>query len=75
VVAYEDAPLEDVFNELVTDYGINIVYDSDLVKKCTVTADLRNETFYRRLDLICRAVGARYQVIDGQVVIQANGCE
>jgi ferric-dicitrate binding protein FerR (iron transport regulator) len=75
VVAYEDAPLEDVFNELITDYGINIVYDSELVKKCTVTADLRNETFYRRLDLICRAVGARYQVIDGQVVIQANGCE
>jgi ferric-dicitrate binding protein FerR (iron transport regulator) len=72
---YEDTPLETVFSELIKDYGINIVYDAELLKKCTVTADLSNETFYRRLDLICRAVGARYQVMDGQVVIQSNGCE
>lgn len=74
-VMYEDVSLEEVFRELVCDYGINIVYDNELVKKCTVTADLRNESFYRKLDLVCRAVGAKYQVIDGQVVIQANGCE
>jgi len=75
VILYEDVSLEEVFRELVYDYGINIVYDSELIKKCTVTADLRNESFYRKLDLVCKAVGAKYQVIDGQVVIQANGCE
>lgn len=72
---YEDASLSFVFNELSKAYGINIVYDSELLEKCTVTADLKNETFYHKLDLICTAIGASYEVIDGQVAIQANGCE
>lgn len=74
-MAYEDAPIDKVFADLGRDYGINIVYDSELLKKCTVTADLLNESFYHKLDLICRAMGARYEVIDAQVVIQSNGCE
>ncbi len=72
---YEDASLMNVFNELSKAYGISIVYDSELLEKCTVTADLKNETFYHKLDLICTAVGASYEVIDGQVVIQSNGCQ
>jgi transmembrane sensor len=71
---YEDVPLEKVFAELSDYYGIGIVYDIDVMKNCTVTADLRNEPFYKKLELICKAVGAGYEVIDGQVVIQANGC-
>ena len=71
---YEDAPLEKVFKELSEAYGINIVYDSEVLRNCTVTADLSNETFYQKLDLLCRAIEARYDLIDGQVVIQAGGC-
>jgi len=71
---YEDAPLEKVFRELSQNYDISIVYDIDLLKKCTVTADLRNEPFYNQILLICKAIGATYEVIDGQVVIQSNGC-
>ena len=72
---YEEAPLEKVFVQLAKEYGINIVYDPELLKDCTVTADLTNESFYHKLDLISKAVGARYEVIDGQVVIQSNGCQ
>jgi len=74
-MAYEDAPIDKVFDDLGRDYGINIVYDTDVLKRCTVTADLANESFYRKLDLICRAIGAKYEVIDAQVVIQSNGCQ
>jgi ferric-dicitrate binding protein FerR (iron transport regulator) len=74
-MVFEDVPLEQVFDQLFKVYGINIVYDNELLKACTVNADLRNETFYHQLDLICRAIGARYQVIDGQVVIQSTGCQ
>jgi len=72
---YEDVSLEKVFAQLSKIYGVNIVYDNELLEKCTVTADLRNETFYRKLELICKAIGARYEIIDGQVVIQTNGCD
>lgn len=72
---YEDASLIGVFNELSKAYGISIVYDVELLEKCTVTADLKNESFYHKLDLICSAIGASYEVIDGQVVIHSNGCQ
>jgi len=72
---YDDTPVVQVFNQLSKIYGINIVYDDELLKKCTVTGDLRNEVFYKKLDLICKAIGANYEIIDGQVIIQSNGCE
>jgi transmembrane sensor len=75
IMVYDDTPLEKVFAQLSRAYGINIVYDDDLLKKCAVTADLRSEPFYRKLDLICKAIGASYEIIDGQVVIQSNGCQ
>jgi ferric-dicitrate binding protein FerR (iron transport regulator) len=75
IMLYDDTPIEKVFAQLSRIYGINIVYDDDLLKKCAVTADLRNEVFYRKLDLICKAIGATYEIIDGQVVVQSNGCQ
>jgi transmembrane sensor len=72
---YDDAPLEKVFNDLTKAYGINIVCDSEALEKCTVTADLKSESFYQQLDLICRAIGGKYELIDGQVVIESAGCK
>ena len=74
-MVYEDKPVEQVFDQLSKCYGINIVYDNDLLSKCTVTADLSNEPFYHKLDLICKAIGAKYELMDAQVVIQSNGCQ
>ena len=72
---YEDAPVVGVFKELSAAYEINIVYDSELLKNCTITAPgLKNESFYQKLDLICKAIGASYEIIDGQIIIQSNGC-
>jgi ferric-dicitrate binding protein FerR (iron transport regulator) len=74
-MTYEDMPVEQVFSQLSKAYGVTIMYDSEVLRKCTVTADLKGETFYRKLDLICRAIGAGYEIIDGQVVIQSGGCQ
>ena len=72
---YEEVPVEKLFSQLSKSYGINITYDVESLKKCTVTADLRKEPFYRKLDLICKAIGAKYEIIDGQIVILTKGCE
>ena len=74
-MVFEEAPLEKVFSMLSKKYEINIVYDQELLRQCTVTADLRNEPFYRKLDLICKAISANYEIIDGQVVIVTKGCK
>jgi ferric-dicitrate binding protein FerR (iron transport regulator) len=74
-LVYDDAPLDKVFSDLSKAYGINIVFDSEVLKNCTVTADLTNESFYRKLVLICSAIDAHYEIIDGQVVIESAGCK
>jgi transmembrane sensor len=74
---YEDEPIESVFKQLSNAYQINIVYDSDLLRHCTIstTADFKSESFYQKIDLICKAIGARYEIIEGQIIIQSNGCQ
>jgi hypothetical protein len=72
---YENARLPQVFSDLSKDYGIYIMFDTELLKNCTINADLDNEPFYQKLNMICKAIGASYEVIDGQVVIQSGGCK
>jgi len=72
----EDVPITTVFKNLSEAYEINIVFDAELLKHCTINAPgIKNESFYEKLDLICKAIGARYEIIDGQIIIQSNGCQ
>ncbi|AQG79057.1 FecR family protein [Spirosoma montaniterrae] len=71
---FTDAPIAQVFSTLETAYGVDIVYDSDALQRCTLTAPLGNEPLFDKLTIICRAIGGRYEVVGAQVVIQAEGC-
>jgi len=72
----EDIPITTMFKNLTEAYEINIVFDAELLKHCTINAPgIKSESFYEKLDMICKAIGARYEIIDGQIIIQSNGCE
>jgi len=73
--SYEDVPIATVFKNMSEAYEINIVFDAELLKHCTINAPgIKSESFYQKLDLICKAIGAKYEIIDGQIIIQSNGC-
>lgn len=74
-LVYEDSPLEKVLRQLTENFGVSILFDNDLLGSCTITADLRTVPFYEKLDLICKAIGGRFEIIDGQVIIQSSGCQ
>jgi len=74
-MVFTDAKLLDVLELLKKAYGINIMYDADILKGCTITADLTDESLYRKLDLICAAIDARYEVIDSEIFIEATACK
>lgn len=69
---FTDAPLKDVFKKLEDSYGINIIYDEKNLAAHKFTANLANTSMYDKLDIICKIVNARYEVIDGKIVISAN---
>lgn len=71
---FEDQPVKEVFAVLENAYGIEIIFDEEVMRRCHFTASLGTEPLFEKLQIICRAIGARYEVIDARVVITSIGC-
>jgi transmembrane sensor len=71
---YEDVPVAEVLMQFKHAFGISILFDKEVLKNCRITADLSDESIYKKLDLICRAMDATYEVVDGQITIAAKPC-
>ena len=72
---FEDTPVSEVFSAVATAYGIEIVYDEELMSDCPLTATLENQSLHEKLSIICKAVEARYEILDGQIVVHGAGCK
>jgi transmembrane sensor len=72
---YDDAQVADVLEQLKKAFSITILYDKDAIRNCRITADLSDESIYKKLELICKAMDAKYEVIDGQVTVEVRPCE
>lgn len=74
-LAFEETKISDVFGRLEGIYGIKIDFDKEVFSKCSVTAHFNNESLYQKLDIICEIVRAKYEIIDGEIMIFGNGCQ
>ncbi|GAA4406238.1 FecR family protein [Nibrella viscosa] len=71
---FEDASATRVFGALEQAYGIDIIFDEELMQHCTLTMNIDAENLFQKLDVICKVLDAHYKVIDAQVVIYSKGC-
>lgn len=71
---YEETPISEVLNQLERAYGVKIIYDTDLLANCNLTATFGNEPLFDKIEIICETIQARYEIADGQIVIYAKGC-
>ena len=71
---FENAPVKDVFRRLEEAYGIEIIFDAEAMKDCYLTAPLRSEPLFEKLQIICQTIGGKYEVIDAKIVISGSGC-
>lgn len=71
---YDETPIAEVFGQLELVYGISIEFDKTVMKPCTVTATLEEGGLFEKLGAVCRAIGASYTVLDGQIVVSSSGC-
>ena len=74
-MAFSGTPIKEVFRRLQNAYGIPILYDEETVASCSLFATMGNESFYDKLNIICKAIGASYEMIDGNIVVTAPGCK
>ena len=72
---FSETPIKEVFEKLESIYGIRIITDDETLSGCTFSARFGNESFYQKLDLICKSLNATYEVVDGDIVITSLGCK
>ncbi|MBU1822533.1 MAG: FecR family protein, partial [Bacteroidetes bacterium] len=57
--AFEEAPAQEVFAALEKAYGLEVVFDEEVLKKCSLTVNLTEEDLYQKLEVICKVLGAQ----------------
>lgn len=72
--SFNNAPVTQIFAALEKAYGVDIVFDEEVIANCFLTTSLANETLFERLDIICEGIEASYKVVDAQVIISSKGC-
>lgn len=72
---FENKPVSQVFDMLSKAYGVEIIYDEDIFRSCSLTVGLEDEELFEKLKIICKTINASYQVIDTKVLISGKGCK
>ncbi|GAB3918799.1 hypothetical protein GCM10028804_09260 [Larkinella terrae] len=71
---FQNAPISVLMTALEKTYGVDVVYDEEVMSKCFITTSLEQEDLYDKLNIVCKLLGASYKVIDAQIVISGPGC-
>ncbi len=71
---FKRIPVNEVFATLEKSYGIEIIYDKNLMASCQLTAELGDEPLFEKINLICKVIEATYTEKDGQIFIEGKGC-
>lgn len=71
---FNGTPISRVFTALEKAYGIEIVFDAEVMKNCYLTASLDDEPLFEKLTMICQTLDAQYEQMDGKIIITSKGC-
>lgn len=69
---FDRTPLPKVFSTLEKAYGIEIIYDRDLLADRLLKVSLEDETLTEKLDVICRTMGLSYHIVDARIIIEVR---
>jgi len=73
-LVFDDKPVAEVLNTLGSMYGIEIIFDKETLTGCPISTIFKEENLKQRMNAICQAIGATYEVVDGQIIINSKGC-
>ena len=71
---FNETPVIEVFQRIKKAYGIDIVFNTEVLKGCEVTASLNGETLFEKLDVLTQTINGSYEMVDGQIVVTTKGC-
>jgi transmembrane sensor len=71
---YQAAALGNVLQDLEKTYGIDFELERDALGLCLFTGDISNYDLFTKLDLICAALKASYEIKGTRILIKGRGC-
>ncbi|MEO6687374.1 MAG: FecR family protein [Dyadobacter sp.] len=69
-----NTPASEVLTDMENAYQVDIIFDKELLRGCPVTASLSKQSMIEKLDIICEVIEARYEMLDGKIVVYSRGC-
>ena len=72
---YDGAPVLKIFEVLEENYGVDFVLDEKLLAECALTTSFTDEGLYERIEVICKAIGAQYEIANAVIFIDSDGCK
>lgn len=73
-MVFEETPVSEVLALLTKSYDIDIEFNKDDLSGCVLTSSFFEEGLYDRIDVICTAIGATYNIVDTRIIIESKGC-
>lgn len=71
---YADAPLSKILNDVAGTYGVSIKVSNPELNDCHFTGDISKQSLYDKLDILCEATQASYEVKGTIIYIKGEGC-
>ncbi len=72
---FDRTSLPDVIALIQQAYGVEIVLENENFNKCIFSGELNEENLFEKLDIICTAINASYEVSGTKVLIKGKGCK
>jgi transmembrane sensor len=72
---FDDSPVTEVLETLAKTYNVIIDYDYERLKHCKITAKLSDEPLTEKVNLICLAINAQYELHNETILIKSYGCK
>ncbi|MCE7065458.1 FecR family protein [Dyadobacter sp. CY326] len=72
---FDETPVHEVFRKMEIAYNVQISYDKVQMGNCTLNATLIGQPFKEKLEAICNALDAEYEINDNLVSIVGKGCK
>ncbi|MGN6437871.1 MAG: FecR family protein [Agriterribacter sp.] len=71
---YEERTVFDIVKDLEQTYAISIELENEHIGHCLFTGDISMANLFKKLEILCLSLSARYQVRGTQILIAGKGC-
>jgi hypothetical protein len=72
---FTEAPMSEIIKYLENTYGIAIEVENENIKNCHFSGDISDINLFSKLDFLCKAIGASYEIKGTKIIIRGKGCD